>query len=186
MTCDAAAVVPAAVRRTALVVVVDGAEPLVGSFRLRHDKRAVDRRIPPHVTVLIPFVPAAELDREVRADLESFYRDSRGFAATLSRIAAFPQHVWLAPEPRARFLALIRSTYARFPQYPPYGGEHPEPEPHLTVGEADAGSDLGPLLAAAECELAPGLPLPFRVERVTLLAEGADATWNHVRDFRLG
>ena len=45
--------VPATERRTALVVVVDEATPLVASFRLRHHRRAVERNIPPHVTILV-------------------------------------------------------------------------------------------------------------------------------------
>ena len=186
MTAGAAAPIPAAERRTALVVVVDEAERLVEPFRRRHDSRAVDRRIPPHVTVLFPFVPVAELDRAVNGELESLFRSSPAFDATLGHVAAFPQHVWLVPEPRDRFLALIRDTCARFPDYPRYGGAHAEPVPHLTVGEVEDGSDVESLVAVAEHELTPGLPLRFRVERVTLLAEGTDGTWDRARDFRLG
>jgi 2'-5' RNA ligase len=182
----AAAPIAAGDRRTALAVVVDEAEALVGSFRRRHHRGAVERRIPPHVTILVPFAAPATLDAALTAALERLYGSLPSFAASLARVAAFPRCVWLAPEPRERFLALIRRTYERFPEYPPYGGEHPEPEPHLTIGEAENDAVLEPLVAAAERELAPGLPLRFRVERIALLAESVDGTWGHVRDFRLG
>ena len=54
------------------------------------------------------------------------------------------------------------------------------------MGEVDPGSDVESLVVAAERELTPGLPLRFRVEGVTLLAEAADGTWSAVRTFQLG
>ena len=108
------------------------------------------------------------------------------FDASLEHVASFPAYVWLAPAPRDRFLGLIRHVYGRFPEYPPYAGEHAEPEPHLTVGEVDTGMDVERLVGAAERELAPGLPLRFRVGRVTLLGEAADGTWSGLRTFDLG
>ena len=121
--------VPATERRTALVVVVDEATPLVASFRLRHHRRAVERNIPPHVTILVPFVPAAALDPAAMAAVKDLFGSLPAFAASLEHVAAFPAHVWLTPAPRERFLALIRRVYERFPEYPPYGGEQAEPEP---------------------------------------------------------
>jgi len=48
--------------------------------------------------------------------------------------------VWLAPEPRERFVELVRTTCARFPEFPPYEGEGGEPEPHLTIGAVEESS----------------------------------------------
>jgi hypothetical protein len=178
---------PAATRRrTALVLVVPEAQPLVGAFRARHDPAAVARGVPPHVTVLVPFVPPAELSDLVRSQVRAHAAGLDAFNADVTHVSTFSGHVWLAPAPRDRFLALIRRTYARFPEYPPYGGDHPEPEPHLTVGQAESASALAAMAACAERELEPGLPLPFRVDALTLLEEGSDGVWLTVEVFPLG
>ena len=37
------------------------------------------------------------------------------------------QQSGLLPRPRSRFVDLLDATYARFPDFPPYGGEFAEP-----------------------------------------------------------
>jgi 2'-5' RNA ligase len=176
---------PSAGERTALVVAVPNAEPLVGRFRARHDPHAVARAIPPHVTVLFPFVPARELGAVVHDDVRALAARFRRFDAELARIATFVGHVWLAPEPREGFVDLLRGTYEHFPAFPPYGGAHEEPEPHLTVGEVPSAAELAAVAAAAQRELAPGLPLEFRVDALTLVEEGSDGTWRTAETFAL-
>jgi 2'-5' RNA ligase len=172
---------PAATRRrTALVLVVPEAQQLVGAFRARHDAVAVARGVPPHVTVLVPFVPPEELSDLVRSQVRAHAAGLDAFDADVTHVSTFSGHVWLAPAPRDRFLALIRRTYARFPEYPPYGGDHPDPEPHLTVGQADSPAALAAVVASAKRELEPGLPLSFRVDALTLLEEGSDGAWRTV------
>lgn len=170
-------------RRSALVV-VPAAAPLVGAFRARHDAAAVVRAIPPHVTVLFPFVPAQELVASVRAEVRALAARLRPIDAELSRVATFAGHVWLAPTPRDRFIVLLREMHEHFPAYPPYGGAHAEPEPHLTIGEAASPPELE-TVAAARRELATGLPVAFRVDSLTLLEEGSDGTWQTVETFGL-
>ena len=50
--------------RTALVIVVTVAEPLVGEVRARYDPVAA-HGMPPHVTVLYPFVPPPPSDDDI-------------------------------------------------------------------------------------------------------------------------
>ena len=176
---------PPAGGRTALVVAVSSAEPLVGAFRDRHDPHAVARAIPPHVTVLFPFVPARGFGAVVRADVRVLAARFRPFDAELSRVATFAGHIWLAPTPRQRFVDLLRGTYEHFPAFPPYGGAHDEPEPHLTVAETASAPELAAVAAAAQRELAPGLPLKFRVGALTLLEKASDGSWRTAETFAL-
>jgi hypothetical protein len=60
--------------------------------------------------------------------------------------------------------------YARYPQYPPYGGEFPDPHPHATVGKGDVAEAVR---AAAE----PLLPVEFEVGAATLMEEVAPDRW---------
>jgi 2'-5' RNA ligase len=171
--------------RTALVVPVPAAEQLVAAFRARYDRQSVAKGIPPHVTVLFPFVPTDEVDR-VGELLRSHATSLAGFDAQLDRISCFEQHVWLRPTPDERWNELILTTTRRFPGWPPYEGAFETVVAPLTVGEASDDLPTDALLEAAERELAPRLPLSFRVESLSLLVECADGTWSADASFPLG
>src|SRR5205085_5679952 len=88
------------------------------------------------------------------------------FDYTLAEARRFPDVLYLAPKPAAPFKALIAALAAEFPDYPPYGGVHPEVIPHLTV------ADRGPLeaIAAEFAAAAAGrLPIAARAEQVALM-----------------
>ena len=55
-------------RESAVIVAVPQAEPAVGELRLRHTYDA-PLGLPPHVTLLYPFVPPAELTEDVEERL---------------------------------------------------------------------------------------------------------------------
>ncbi len=91
--------------------------------------------------------------------------------------------VWLAPEPDEPLRALTAAVFAEFPETPPYGGEHNEPIPHLTVGH-DWPADV---LTAAAAEITPRLPIRSRVRAVHLLVGSAEPdSWRVVADLELG
>jgi hypothetical protein len=112
--------------RTALVVVLDEAERVVEDFQERFDP-AAERMIPAHVTVVFPF---ADTDTADVAAVRDVYSGEAPFDYDLARIERFPEHVWLAPEPKNRFVELVARTIDRFPDYPPYGGIFDEVIPH--------------------------------------------------------
>jgi 2'-5' RNA ligase len=160
-------------------------EPLVASFRERFAAESVAKRIPPHVTLLFPFVSAAQLDEPTRAHARAHFAALASFDAALESVGRFDGHVWLAPEPWSRFVQLIAETCARFPDQPPYGGVFDEPGPHLTVGAATATHRVDEIFDAAETELAPELPLSFRIDATWLLVEQDDGTWAAAERFPL-
>ena len=57
----------APVPRSALIVAVAEAEPLVGEWRLRYDNALLG--IPAHVTLLFPFVPAENVDEALFGEI---------------------------------------------------------------------------------------------------------------------
>jgi 2'-5' RNA ligase len=158
-------------------VIVPEAERLVASFRARFAAESVAKRIPPHVTLLFPFVPAAQLDESVRTRAKAHFASFAPFGGALESVGRFDSHVWLGPEPRSRFVDLIVDTCARFPEQPPYGGVFDQPAPHLTIGAATADLGVDEIAEAAETELAAKLPLSFRVDAAWLLVEQEDGTW---------
>ena len=172
--------------RTGLVVAVPAAEPLVAGFRRRFHADSVARRVPAHVTILFPFVTVEAFDAEVRDRVASHFREQQVFDASLVEVGSFPEHVWLAPAPTERFIGLITATCEQFPETPPYEGAFDSPEPHLTIGASEDGQSIDELIEAAEQELAPALPLRFRVDAATLLVEQADGTWTARERFPFG
>ena len=179
--------VPPDERQTALIVAVP-AEALVDDFRRRHADFAFERGVPPHVTVLYPFAPASSIDDLVHSELEAHFSTFASFAAELTEVGRFDTAVWLAPRPRSRFVDLLTATHARFPDFPPYGGEVAEPEPHLTVAELGHDSDGGVEQVAelARLTLEPQLPFRFTVGAVTLIEEQGDGHWRESRRYELG
>ena len=171
-------------RRTGLVVPVP-AEALVDDFRGRHHDFAFERRIPPHVTVLFPFAPAASVDEALCAQLAVHFSAVAPFEAALTGIGRFDGCVWLAPEPRDRFVELITATCTRFPESPPYGGAFAEPEPHLTVAEIDEPDTEDAIAELARREFGPQLPFGFVVDAVSLIAEQGDGMWQESMRFGL-
>ncbi|MEW2523172.1 2'-5' RNA ligase family protein [Actinacidiphila alni] len=147
------------------MAVVPEAEAVVGEVRKRYDPVAAEG-VPPHLTVLYPFLPAGRIDERTRAELAGIFAGHAPFEVRFPRFGRFPGLLWLAPEPDGPVRALTSAVVARWPEAPPYGGAFGDPAPHLTVaqGQSDA------VCAAAEEECAGALPgLRTRVAEVRLV-----------------
>lgn len=150
---------------SAVLVVVREAEPVVGRFRVDLD-RSAGWGVPPHVTVLYPFLPPDRIDAAAIARLGEAVATVPAFDVVFARLDWFDDKVvWLAPEPDLPLRALTAAVYASFPDYPPYGGEHDDPIPHLTVGH-DWPVEL---LRSAAAEIEPQLPIGAGIWTVELL-----------------
>lgn len=156
---------------SAVIVAVPEAEPLVGALRLRHTYDA-PLGIPPHVTLLFPFVPADRVaEAEVR--LGALVAGHDAFEATFARTARFADVLYLEPEPAGRFLDLTAAIVEAWPEHLPYEGAHEAVVPHLTVAESEDEA----LLDAIAVGIGPGLPIRQRVEAASLFVEGDDGRW---------
>lgn len=165
--------------RSALIVAVPEAEPLVGEWRLRYDNARLG--IPAHITLLFPFVPAEELDEALFGELSELFAAQPAFAFTLTRLVDFPdQTLWLAPEPSEPFRKLTELIVERYPDYPPYEGAHEEVIPHLTVTAGEAA-----LRDAVDAAVSPQLPIDAEAREVVLLEENATGFWRARERFTL-
>jgi 2'-5' RNA ligase len=154
----------------------------VSALPARPDKVLTDL-IPPHVTVLVPWVtdPSPEQVQRLTdtlAGLEPFELGFRG-------VGQFPNGtVYLRPEPFDEVRALMRTVLDAFPECPPYGGDHPDPHPHLTISSS-ATSTLA-VIAEAEAALAAEPPPSVLLDDLTIWREGDDKVWNLVGSVPLG
>ena len=165
---------------TAVLVPFPALEPLVGPYRRRLD-RAAGWGVPPHVTVLYPFV-RPPVDARTLERLAHALADVAAFETVFARVEWFGDDVvWLAPEPDRPFRDLTEAVWRAFPDHPPYGGRFEDVVPHLTVGHIDL-----PAMREAAAALAADLPVRARVDRVWVMA-GTDAavSWRKVAEISL-
>lgn len=164
-------------RRSALVVVAAEAEPVVGDWRLRYQRESVEKGLPPHLTILFPFVPATEIDGALLAKLRRLYEPFRPFAYELASVESFPDAAWLAPAPAKPFHELVEITRHAFPSLPPYGDPEHVVVPHCTVGTDDDSNRVEAMVRELHAGLGPRLPVRCRADEVVLLGEKPDGTW---------
>jgi hypothetical protein len=170
----------ALVRRTAVVVLVPAADPVVGHWRQRYDPHAA-AGVPAHVTVLYPWIPAARLTDDDERALGTIAAGHDRFGLDFTGFGEFDRTLWLAPTPADPVLALTRSVVARWPRYPPYGGRYDGDHPHLTIADG-ADPALFPRITA---DLGPHLPLRAEVAALTLVEQRTDGRWRARRTFPL-
>ena len=154
-------------RRTMIAALVPDAEPLVGHLRARLDPTA-RRGLGAHLTLVYPFVEPARITDATLADLRAAVADLPPVTVTFGALSWFGERVlWLAPEPADPFRQIATQVVAGVDGVP---APTRELVPHLTVGLRRP----LPELRAAAAEVAPGLPLTTRVERVALMVRGSE------------
>lgn len=154
------------VERTALIVEVPEAAAAVDAWLERTAYAKPSNGVPAHVTVLYPFVPAADVDEALLADLRALFAGLPSFAFELRECRHFPAVLYLAPDPPEPFVALTEAVVAAYPAYPPYEGVFPEVVPHLTAAEGEHA-----VLGRAEGEIRQLLPIAAEAREVVLLEE---------------
>lgn len=165
--------------RSALYVPVPEAEAAVGHLRRRHDPTAL-AGIPAHISVVVPFLRPEQLMAGAYDALASIARSVSAFAYDLTRVGTWPAVLWLAPDPDDPFRELVERVVARWPDTEPYGGQHDEVVPHLTVGNGLEDEQLRRLRPVVE----DALPIPAyaRALHLKVLSEGR---WRGVARFPL-
>jgi 2'-5' RNA ligase len=171
-----------AATETAVIVTVPPAEQAVARHRARFDP-AAGWGVPAHVTVLYPFAPPAALDADTLDRLAAAVAGVPRFTASWEDTGWFGEEVlWLAPRPTGRFRALTAAVTRAFPEYPPYGGRHPDVVPHLTVGHGVEPD----LLRDAERQVRDHLPIHMEVTAAALWSgTEAPGSWRHVASLPL-
>lgn len=164
-----------------LVLVVPELVSRTEDIRQAHDP-AARQGMPPHVTLLYPFVPMPAFQPEHRERLAAVAQAAEPLELSFARIARFPQVLWLSPEPEGPLGALIAALMAAFPDYPPYGGQFETVIPHVTLAQADA-ARLDALTPVVQERFAT--PVRARVDRMSLFATH-NRRWREVERFTLG
>jgi 2'-5' RNA ligase len=164
----------------AIIVPVPEAEPLVGAWRHQYDPSA-PRGVPAHVTLLFPFLAAAEVGADGLAFLDDLFARTTPVEARLVEVREFPGVLYLAPEPADWFVALTQALSVRFGLLP-YGGVHERVIPHLTIAQ---GADPT-VLVEITAQVGPRLPIGFAASEVWLMEQRDQGHWQHQATFAIG
>jgi 2'-5' RNA ligase len=152
--------------RTALVVEVPEAAAAVDGWRERTSAAKPSNGVPPHVTILFPFVPAAGVADELLHGLQALFAGFPSFRFELRDCRHFPAVLYLAPEPPEPFVSLTEAVAAAYPEFPPYEGVFDSIVPHLTAAEGEPA-----VLGRAERDVRQWLPIDAEAREILLLEE---------------
>jgi 2'-5' RNA ligase len=169
---------------TGLIVPVSRLSSELTAFRQQHDSSA-RQGMPPHVTILFPFLSSREVDARVLAHLESLFAAQHEFDFRLTEIRRFPGILYLAPEPAEPFKRLTDAVVDDYPDYPPYGDPSLDVIPHMTVADPGPGERMNILEAQLRQAAAGSLPLVDRATAVHLFTL-VDGRWVLQIEFPLG
>ena len=149
---------------------------------MEHDPSAA-AGIPPHLTLMFPFIPPPDLSILKIDALENLINRAEPFEFTLTRVSEFEQGVvYLVPEPAAPFVSLTREIGRQF-GLQPFGGEFGEdPVAHLTVANHSARSTRVQIADT----LRPVLPISLRAVEAWLMTGSNARGWRLLRQMRLG
>ena len=159
--------------RTAVIAPIRLPDALA-AFRDGNDPIA-EIGVPAHVTILFPFVPAAELAPAIRHQLRAVARSTPAFVATFDRAERHQGLVWVRPADERPFLRLTAETFERWPSHPPYEGIHDDLIAHLTVLESDDPAALDRAVRVAKGVL----PFDAPVHELELIEENEDGRFHH-------
>ena len=171
--------------QSALIIEVPEAEALVSAWRSVHDP-AARRGVPGHVTTLFPFVHPDDLDQAVLDRVRSVVSSTEPFEFRLDRVDQFVGVVWLRPVPDEPFRTLTSLLAGEFPDYPPYGGRHEEPQPHLTLAVVEPGSSQGAIYRDIEAALATHLPVECSATGLSVFVSDQAGLWRRDHIVPLG
>jgi 2'-5' RNA ligase len=156
-----------------VIVPVPAAAPVVDGWRERTCNARPSLGIPPHITLLFPFV--APVTDDVLRNLGGIFAVPR-FELALAAVDRFPGVAYLVPDPAEPFAELTVELVRRYPDHPPYGGESFPVVPHLTIAQGE-----DDVLDRAAADVAPSLPILTQVVEALVLEEGAP--WRVVERF---
>jgi hypothetical protein len=118
--------------RTGLVIPIPAADALLGSVGARYPG-TVRAGLPAHVSLLYPFVVAAELDERVTTALHELFVEQVPIPIDFVECYRRGGFVALRPESSDGLKELMTRTWCRWPDVVPYEGVFGDVEPHVTV-----------------------------------------------------
>ena len=172
-------------QQSALIIEVHEADPMIDRWRRDYDPIAA-HGIPPHITVLYPFVAPSAITEADAMRVREVVREVPPWKYELTAVREFPDVVWLQPEPPDPFRSLTAQLWAAFPEHPPFGGAFDEVVPHLTVAHFPDG-DRSSLIERIAESIEPSLPISCEATELALYVSNLERkAWQCTHRFPFG
>jgi 2'-5' RNA ligase len=163
--------------RSALLILVPEVASLVETYRRSYT--ADGASVPPHITLLCPFLAPSEIPAAEHQRIAQAITDVPQFDFMLTSVNRFPTGVmYLAPAPADPFRMLIDRLRRAFAEVAPYWDGFADVVPHVTVADAALTDDA--TLTAIERVVANHLPVWCAADEVVLMQRirPAPAPWD--------
>lgn len=168
------------------MLAVPAVGPLIDRWRLATVESAAQGG-PPHVTALYPWIDAPVGEQSL-ADVADALASCEPVALTFDRLDRFPSGVLylaLDHESEQAVRRLTAHLMRHYPECLPYGGEFPDPHPHLTVAQG-APRDLDAIATEVADALEPHLPFRATVDHLVVMERNAESRWIQAHCVALG
>ncbi|GHE81361.1 hypothetical protein GCM10017786_09690 [Amycolatopsis deserti] len=163
--------------RSVLAIPVPAADPLLA--RAAEQSPGARRGLPAHISLLYPFLPAAELDETAVATLTGLLEPQPELQVRFDRCHHHGGFVYLRPEPPQPLIALIAALRRQWPGVPPYDGRFGDDVgPHLTIAIGVSPREAAALVRSVDA----ALPMAARLTEAWLAV--FDGTWQPRGRFR--
>jgi hypothetical protein len=155
---------------TSITLVLEHVDPeLARAHRELYPER-IPEAIPFSITLLYPWLPAAEVTADDLDRLRSFFASRPPLEFDLTHVTEFPDIVaYAVPEPEDQLRATMRALWALYPQCPPYGRPGFDPPPHATLTRY--ANPMNATFEQAKARVEPLLPVHCVVTEATLQEE---------------
>jgi hypothetical protein len=155
---------------TSITLVLEHVDPeLARAHRELYPER-IPEAIPFSITLLYPWLPAAEVTGDDLERLRSFFASRPVLEFDLTHVTEFPDIVaYAVPEPDDQLRATMRALWALYPQYPPYGRPGFDPPPHATLTRY--ANPMNATFEQVKARVEPLLPVHCVVTEATLQEE---------------
>lgn len=173
---------PLFVGETGLIVPLVGLDPHV--LRVWSELNGSTTNVPPHVTIMFPFLPGDQITGHVLDRVAAVFAASGPFDVTFDETGWFDRRVmYLRPNQAQPFIDLVNALMAEFPECQPYGGAFTDIKPHFTIAEDRSYR----ILREAEVRVRRHLPITCAASQVWLLtSEGPGGAWSAAHAITLG
>ena len=108
--------------QTGLIVPLVGVDPRV--LRVWSELNAANPNVPPHVTIMFPFLPGDQITGHVLDRVAAVFAAQEPFDVAFDETAWFDRKVlYLRPNPAQSFIDLVNALMREFPECQPYVGD---------------------------------------------------------------
>ncbi len=167
-------------RETSIDILVTELDDLISPWR-QATVSVASKSVPPHISLLYPWRSAPIDDADINA-LRELVQDQRSLQLRFTGIGNFPNGtIYLGIEKSLGLTLLIRKIFKAFPDIRQYGGEFPDPIPHLTVANS-SDEKLDELMQEISATLSSKLPIEIAVHEIVVMEEDETGNWKiHTR-----